>query len=93
LRRGLRDFPDELVTEDAGETHVAFGDLQIGGADAGLSDADEALAIGLGFGLAGPEGEGLVEDEGAHAVIVTDCGRRTNAAACRAYNSFQGADC
>jgi hypothetical protein len=62
----MGDLADEFVAEDALEAHVALGDLQVGGANAGLADADDALAGGVGLGVARAEGEGLVENEGAH---------------------------
>ncbi len=47
-RRRLLDDADELVAGDAGELGVALEDLEIGAADAGAADADEALARALG---------------------------------------------
>ena len=49
-RRRLLDDADELVAGDAGEAGVAFEDLEVGAADAGAADADEAFA---GAGSAG----------------------------------------
>jgi hypothetical protein len=40
--------PDELVPEDALESHVAAHELQVGFADAGANDIDHDLAVAKG---------------------------------------------
>ena len=64
---GRDDVADELVPEHAGELHVAFADLQIGRADAGLANANQRVTVGLGrVETARFEAEGVIENKGAH---------------------------
>ena len=55
------------MPEHAAKIHVPLGDLQIGRANASLANFDQRVAIGDDrFGAVGVEGEGLVEEKGAH---------------------------
>lgn len=62
------DDADEFMAEDAIEVHVAFAELNVGGADAQKGWTDERFARGEGWlGVIGVEREGIVfEGEGEH---------------------------
>jgi hypothetical protein len=64
---GFDHLGDELMSQHAGETHVALRDLQIRGADARAADAQERVAIGqLRLGMVYLEGKGLIESQRTH---------------------------
>jgi hypothetical protein len=55
------------VPERAGKVHVALGDLQVGGADAGEVDAEERLAaLRFGVGAVALVFQRAVKDECLH---------------------------
>jgi hypothetical protein len=45
LRRPFRHLADELVSGDTAKIHVAFENLQVGGADSGETDANQSALI------------------------------------------------
>jgi hypothetical protein len=67
-RRAFRldDTADELVAGHAAVFHIAAGDLEVGAAEAGENDFDDALARGRDrIGIVGAQLETAIKDQGA----------------------------
>jgi hypothetical protein len=65
--RTLGHDADELMTEDAAESHVSFDDLEVGRTDPGLLDPNQSLtALRFRLWVTIVEGKSIFEDERFH---------------------------